>query len=283
MSQDADTVRADMRARWRKGASGWARRAEDIRRFGMPVSARMLEHLGLQPGQTVLELAAGPGDTGFMAAELVRPGGRLISSDGAQEMVEVARERAAAQGIDNVEFKVLELEWIDLETASVDAVLCRWGLMFAPDPGAALQEMRRVLRPGGRVALAVWDSPDRNPWATIATRALVELGHVPPPDPAAPGMFVLGDAERLRMLLQGAGFGEARVEPVEVERDWPGAEEYVAETLELSVPFAETRERLDDQQWDRVTARIGELASGFADDQGRLQMTGRALVATATA
>src|SRR5205807_4379208 len=101
----------------------------------------------LQPGQRVLELAAGPGDTGFMASELVSPAGTLISTDAVEPMLDVARERARAMGVSNVEFRRLDLQWIDLETASVDAVICRWGLMFASDPAAALQEIRRVLRP----------------------------------------------------------------------------------------------------------------------------------------
>src|ERR1700740_1548607 len=119
-------------------------------------------------------------------------------------MLGVARGRARDLGVTNVDFKRIELDWIDLPTASVDAVLCRWGMMFAEDPGAALQEVRRVLRPGGKVALAVWDVPDANPWATIPTQALVELGHAEPPDPDAPGMFRLADRERLRELMEAA-------------------------------------------------------------------------------
>ena len=111
-----------------------------------------------------------------MAAELIRPGGTLISSDGAEAMLEVARGRAAAAGIDNVEFQQLELEWIDLPTASVDAVVVRWGIMLIVDPDAAAREIRRVLRAGGRAALAVWDLPERNPWATIPSAAMIELG-----------------------------------------------------------------------------------------------------------
>ena len=173
---DPDAVRAEMLERWGRAAAGWGKRAKSVRAFGLPVSAWMLDHAGLQPGLRVLELAAGPGETGFLAAELIRPGGSLVCSDATDEMLEVARARAEELGIENVEFKRIELEWIDLDTASVDAVLCKWGLMFAVDPEAALREMRRVLRPGGRVALAVWDEPPGNPWATITTRALVELG-----------------------------------------------------------------------------------------------------------
>ena len=124
---DPDEQRAASREAWERAAAGWGKRAERIRDWGMPVSIAMVDALALHPGQRVLELAAGPGDTGFLAAELIEPGGTLISSDGAEAMLEVARARAAQLGVRNVEFKQLELEWIDLETASVDAVLCPLG------------------------------------------------------------------------------------------------------------------------------------------------------------
>lgn len=269
--------------RWARAAPGWREQANVVRDFGMPISAWMIDQLALQPGQRVLELAGGPGDTGFLAAEQVLPGGTLISSDGVEEMLEIARERAATLGIDNAEFKLLDLGWIDLDTASVDAVICRWGLMFASDPGAALQEMRRVLRPGGRVALAVWDAAEHNPWVTIPTRALVELGHVEPPDPSAPGMFVLADAPRLRELLESAGFVDVTVEPIELARVDASVQAYIDGTFALSQQAAEVRARLSDTQWDEVTARIGELAAPYADADGRLRFPARTLGAAAGA
>src|SRR6202046_3544164 len=188
---DPDQQRATSREAWEQAAAGWGRLADRGRDWAIEVSATMGGALALQPGQRVLELAAGPGDTGFMAAELVAPGGTLICSDGAEAMLAVARERAAAQGLHNVEFRQLELEWIDLATAEVDAVLCRWGIMLVVDSEAAAQEIRRVLKPGGRAALAGWDEPARNPWTTISSQALIELGFAAPPDPGAPGMFKL--------------------------------------------------------------------------------------------
>jgi SAM-dependent methyltransferase len=248
----------------------------------MPVSIWLIDHLGLQPGQRVLELAAGPGDTGFMAAELVSPGGTLLSTDAAGPMLDIARERAQALEVPNVEFRELDLEWIDLETATFDAVVCRWGLMFTADPGSSLQEIRRVLRPGGRLALAVWAEPERNPWATIPTRALVELGHAEPPDPNAPGMFVLADAERLRELLEGAGFVDVVVEQVTLERADQGVEHYLAETTDLSQPFAEVRARLTDEQWEQVAARVAELAQPFITEDGSLRFPACSLGASAS-
>lgn len=275
--------REEMLERWDRAAAGWSRHADAIQEFGIRVSVWMVEHLGLQPGYRVLDLAAGPGDTGFLAAELVRPGGTLITSDASRAMLGVATGRARDLGVTNVEFKQLELEWIDLPTASVDAALCRWGLMLALDPGAALQEVRRVIRPGGRIALAVWDVPEQNPWATIPTRALVELGHVAPPDPEAPGMFALANRELIRGLLEDAGFVEAVVESVELSRADPNIDAYLEETLGLSSQFAEVWQRLSERQRNEVRDRIGSLAAPFTAADGSIAFPARSLVAAAAA
>jgi SAM-dependent methyltransferase len=247
------------------------------------VSVWMIDHLALQPGERVLELAAGPGDTGFLAAELIEPGGTLISSDATEAMLELARERARQLGIANVEFKRLELEWIDLPTASVDAILCRWGVMLILDPGAAIQEMRRVLRSGGRIALAVWDDAKDNPWATIPGRALAELGHADPPDPNAPGMFALAAPGALAELLEGGGFVDVLVEAVDLPRESATLDQYIEVQLDLSGIFAGILRELDEPEQLKVRRRIGELASEFTAADGSIRLPGRSLVATASA
>ncbi len=280
---DPDQQRSDIREMWERAATGWGDHADRIRDWGMPVSAAMVELLDLAPGERVLELAAGPGDTGFMAAELIRPGGTLVSSDGAEAMLEVARRRAEQLGIDNVEFAQLELEWIDLPTASVDAVLCRWGIMLIVDPAAAAHEVRRVLRSGGRAAFAVWDAPERNPWATIPSRVMVQLGHVPPPDPAAPGMFTLAAEGRLQELLQDAGFVEVRVAPVAVERRFATVEDFIDETLGMSASFSRVFGELAPEAQTEVREQIRSLAQEFQSDDGSVRLPGSSLVALGSA
>jgi SAM-dependent methyltransferase len=280
---DPETQRVESLEFWERNAAGWGKRADRIRDWGMPVSVALIDSLDLQPGQRVLELAAGPGDTGFLAAELIRPGGTLLSSDGAEGMLELAQARAKAAGIENVEFRRLELEWIDLPAASVDAILCRWGIMLITDRDAAAREIRRVVRPGGRVALAVWDVPDRNPWATIPGRAMIELGHSERPDPDAPGMFRLAPAERLLELLQSAGFVEVEIEPVTLERAYDTVAEYLAETLDLSGAFRDAVQSLSDAERDAAMSKIRSLAEPFTADDGSLRLSGSSLVARAEA
>ncbi len=280
---DPAALHAEILERWERAAAGWGRHAEHMRRFGMPVSAWMIDQAHLQPGQRVLELAAGPGDTGFLAAELIQPGGTLLSTDATEAMLEVARGRAAEMGIENVEFRKLELEWIDLDTASVDVVLCKWGLMFATDPEAALREARRVLRPGGRIALAAWDEPPVNPWATIPTHTLVELGHTEPPDPNAPGMFILSAPGRLQGLLEAAGFVDVVVEAVETSRSFAGIPEYLAGFNDTSSMFREVYEPLSENEREAVARTVAELAEPYTAPDGAVTLPGRSLVAAADA
>ncbi len=274
---------------WERSAAGWGRQADRFRELSTPVSEWMIEHLALRPGQRVLELAAGPGDTGFLAAPLIARAppahpldGMLVCSDGAEAMLEVARARASKLGIENAEFLRLELEWIDLPTASVDAILCRWGFMLSADPASAFGEARRVLRPGGRIALAVWDASERNPWATIPGRALVTLGHSPPPDPAAPGMFALAAPGRLVDCLESAGFVETLVEVLGVDRAYPSLDSYLEETLDLSRSFGEIRSTLSGDQDAELHREIASLAEPFTATDGSVRFPGSSLVGAAS-
>ena len=196
-------------------------------------------------------------------------------------MLEIARGRATAQGIENVEFKQLMLEWIDLPTASVDVILCRWGLMLSQDPASAAQECRRVLAPGGRLSIGVWDGPDRNPWSTIPTEALVSLGFLAPPDRSGPGMFALSDPERLDSLLADAGFVERRIEPVALDRCYPSVDAWISESVDMSGGFGRAWEPLTGAQRDALMAEIRERTAPFTAADGSVLLPGSSLAAVA--
>jgi len=184
--------REELLARWDSMAAGWKATRANFQRSMEPVSQWLVEAIHPQPGHSVLELAAGLGDTGLLAAQLVAPGGSVLLTDGSDKMVEVAREHAEEVGATNVELRTMQAEWIDLPTASVDSVLCRFGYMLLVDPEAALRETRRVLKSGGRVALAVWDDLERNPWMKVLREALVARGLAQTTVPEDPRLFALG-------------------------------------------------------------------------------------------
>jgi SAM-dependent methyltransferase len=269
--------------RWSRAATGWGVQAQRLQGWAMAVSHWMLEAIAPQPGQTILELAAGPGDTGLLAAEMVQPGGTLISSDFAEPMLDVARERAAALGIENVEFRVIDAESIDLPTASVDAALCRWGYMLMADPGAALGETRRVLRPGGRLALAAWDAPEHNAWARAPMAALVGVGLAQPPPPDAPSMFAFAVPGRIEELLGDAGFTDVQVDAVDLEADYEDLDAYLSVTSDCSRPFADAQEAMDEGTRAKVRGAIEGELTPFWQPDGSYQISARCLVAAASA
>jgi SAM-dependent methyltransferase len=280
--RDPDEVRAELRDRWERSAEGWRAGNRRLQAATMGVSRALVEAIEPQPGQRVLELAAGIGETGFLAAELIAPGGTLISTDGAEAMQAQAKERAAELGLRNVEFKLADLEWIDVGTAEVDAVLCRWGYMFALDREASLRETRRVLRPGGHVALATWAAAARNPWATIPRVALYDAGLVDTLEGSGPGMFDLADEAGLRELLQDAGFFDPETHALELTFPYADAGAYWDATRELSRAFADVVATLDARQEADLRERVAAGLAPYAVDGG-LRLPAVALIATATA
>src|SRR3954467_9551526 len=260
---DAEAYRADARERWEAAAAGWAQQREVFQRDAMEVSRWMLDAAGLQPGHTVLELAAGPADTGLMAAELVAPGGKAIITDNADAMIEAARARAKEVGATNVEIRAMEAEGIDLPTASVDAVLCRWGYMLLADPEAALRETRRVLRPGGRVALAAWDAPEHNPQMVTAQSVLGELGLAPPAVPGSPGPFDFAAPGHIEELLRATGFDEPEVAAVELEFVFASRDAFFENWADLSPSGAAALKGLSPADHTRFRDALDERLEAY--------------------
>jgi SAM-dependent methyltransferase len=228
----------------------------------------MIRRLDPQPGDTVLELAAGLGDTGLKAAHLVGRSGRVIITDFAPEMVAGACRRAEEMGVQNAEFRTLDAERMDLETNSVDGVLCRWAYMLMIDPAAAFAETRRVLRPGGRLAFSVWAARERNPALLLAGRTLVELGYIPPPDPEAPGPFFMADTGRIRELVMGAGFAEPAIEEVSFHWRFANQDAYWRFLIETSATTSPVLRSLPPAAQDTVRERLHEAARPFHSGEG---------------
>ncbi len=253
---DLDEYRKTSLENWERIAPNWESERDFVMSSTGVVSERLVERLDPQPGNTVLDIAAGTGDTGFMAAERIGEDGRLVSTDFAPAMVAAARRNGEAQGLDNVEHRVLDAENMDLDDDSFDRVVARWGYMLMADPAAALAETRRVLRDDGRLSFAVWAGPEQNLWASIPAMVLVERGLIPPPEPGAPGIFAMGDPDRIRELVTGAGFGEPDIEQVEVEWRYDEVDAHWKFTLKLAGPLADVISRLDDDERESIRTEV---------------------------
>jgi SAM-dependent methyltransferase len=277
---ELDEYRRNSRQAWGSVAPAWERWRTYAEACWAPVREWMLREVGPRPGDTVLELSAGGGETGLQAAAAVGDTGRLISTDFSPEMVEAARRRGAALGVANAEFRVLDAERLDLGAASVDRVLCRFGYMLMADPAAALAETRRVLRRGGRVALAVWGPAERNPWSGVRAQLLVERGYLPPPEPGAPGPFTMGSEDRIRELLGGAGLRALRLEEVAVRFPFRDLDEYVTWGSETAPGFASVVAQASADELAALRAELGQRLSPYATPEG-LELPGVTLCAAA--
>jgi SAM-dependent methyltransferase len=253
-----DRVRQD----WEAQANSWYVQREAMMTASRPVHEWLVEHLDPRDGHHVLEIAAGPGDTGFLAAPRLGTG-RLTSTDLAPAMVDAARKRGAELGITNADYRLLDAQAMDCADASFDGVICRWGFMLMPNPEAALEECRRVLVPGGRLVFAVFTGPEENPFASLPARVLIEAGHMARPASGwQPGILALGERARLDTLLAGIGFTSTRVEAVDMTWRFAGASDYWNFLVDLTALGPLIRS-LPDAERDAVRATIDERLARF--------------------
>ena len=275
-----DELRARLRRMWAAVAPAWAEHSAYADTRGAGVGDRMLALTSPRRGERVLELACGPGGLGLAAAARVAPGGEVVLSDVAAEMTEIASARAGALGLANVATRVLDLERIVEPDEAYDVVLCREGLMFVPDPALAAREIRRVLRPGGRVAVAVWAARERNPWLGLALDAVAAQLDRPVPPPGVPGPFSLADADELEALLAAAGLSDVAVGEVPVPLRAASFEEWWMRTAALAGPLAAILPSLPAPAREAIDARLRSATEPYRTATG-LAFPGVSLIAFA--
>lgn len=255
------------RDEWGGAAEHWARAAEKDEVGAAAEAARwMLRAAELQPGEQVLEVAGGAGRVGLQAAAEVGPEGSVLCSDFSREMVRVARERFERLGASNIETRALDAQDLDLEEGAFDAVLCRFGYMLMPDPPRALGESARVLRPGGRLVLAVWGEAGKNLWLSNLLAAVASHFSAPPPEPGAPGPFSLGDPAHLRDLLERAGLAEVEVEEIETEQVYESADAWWERLLGVGGPLKAILDPLSEAELQAIRDDAFERNREFLGD-----------------
>jgi SAM-dependent methyltransferase len=263
---DAQKYKEATRDQWQGAAEAWHRWIPVVRRWVGPVTELMLERTGLAPGLRVLDVAAGDGDQSLMAAERVGPTGFVLATDIAPNLVALAAGEARARGVTHLDARVMDAENLTLEDGAFDVVVSRFGLFFLPDLPRALSEIRRVLKPGGRVGAIVFSTPERSPFFSVPIAVIRRRARLPVPPSGQPGPFSLGGPGVLAAALTQAKFREVRAEAVEAPLRMASARECVRFEREsfgaLHQMLAGLTEAARDEAWQEIERELERYESG---------------------
>ena len=277
MKASKTEARAAAKVLWNGAANGWDAGFDWYAKSIRPLTEWFCTPVA-SPGARVLDIACGSGLPALAVAERVGASGRVVATDIAPAMVEVTRRRARESALENLE--VLEMDAAELRFGerSFDAVTCACGLMFCPEPGRAVSEMRRVLVPRGRVAIAVWDEASRNPFFTIAARAIGSVLPPPPADPTAPGPFRFSVPGELERVLGEGGFVDVAVERLPMVFELESADAYWRIFTQFAAGLPERIAGLSDADRGRAREALRVASESFMEG-GRLRLTATALCA----
>lgn len=280
-SFDAAKYKSAQREQWNKDGAAWRRWNPVLDRWYGDATRLMLDAARIQPGQRILDVAAGAGEPAVSAAERVGPGGYVLATDISEGIVELAHQVARERGLEQVETRAMDGEKLDLPDASFDAVLCRLGLMYMPHPVTALREWRRALKAGGRVVVMVFSTPDRNPWGAVPASIIRRRAQLPPPVPGQPGPFSLGGAGVLEGVFREAGFTSPEIRTVPLPHRAASASEYVSVAREAFGSFNIMMASLPPQERESVWNEVETSMRSYESPDG-FEVPGECLVGAAT-
>ncbi|MCP9441761.1 MAG: methyltransferase domain-containing protein [Nitrospira sp.] len=263
MQPTAEQIIETQRADWNRVAPGWEKWDRFFNEQMTFLNHRLIADARLRPGMRVLDLGSGTGYPALLAAQTVGPSGSVIGIDLAEQMVAAAERKAKRLGLTNITFHQGDVTTLPFEGNSFDAVTSRFCLMFLPDVSTSVSEIRRVLKPGGWLAAAVWSAPDKNPSISLSVEAIRTVVDLPPPDPTAPGIFRLAKPGDLSGMVEQAGFGD--VSDLEFVAEWAyaSAEEYYESLLDIAAPVQTLMAKLSDKQRQDVKRLMCEAANRY--------------------
>lgn len=263
---DPSDFREAQHRNWDSAAVGWMEWSEFNDRADRHISERLVELAGVQSGSRVLDVAAGYGEPALTAARKAGPEGRVVATDISAEMLGFARERAAAAGLENLEFVEADASSLDFPLGSFDAAVSRWGIIFEPDAEAAAGRIRGFLRPGARMAIASWGPPDEVPFLSIPMRTTRERLGVPAPPPGTPGPLSRPTPAAIGGLLEGGGFSQVAVEQAEVIFEFDSPEHFTAYVRAIAAPIRAMIEQhagaAQEEAWDAITRAAADAGEG---------------------
>jgi enediyne biosynthesis protein CalE5 len=248
-----------------------------------PAADRIVEMAGIAEGDRVLDVAAGYGEPSLTAARKVGPEGGVVATDISGEMLNYGRQRAAANGVENIEFMQSDASSLDFPAESFDAAVSRWGIIFDPDGEGAAAKVRGFLKPGSRFAISSWGSPERVPFLAVPMRTAMAKLDVPPPPPGTPGPLSRPTEDAIGGLLEGGGFSNVEVQELDLTFPFESAEEFVMYTKAIAAPIVAMisphPEDVQRETWDAIADAMRE----HADADGRINLSNQVLVAAGQA
>lgn len=264
-------IKQEQKIAWDDSAGGWKRWWPAFERAAQQVNDRLVELARVKAGDRVLDIATGSGEPALTAARAVGSSGRVMAVDMSPGMLAIAAERIEAAALTNVDLVESDAESLKLEERSFDAALCRWGLMFMPDLDAVLRSLYRALKPGGRLATAVWATRDKVPMLNLAQEAIARItGITPAPD--APGPLKLADTSILERALAAAGFREVTIERLTVTFEFPSAESFADFRSEIGGARAMLATRTPEVR-RQVREALVAAAGAYAGKDGAVRLS----------
>lgn len=282
---DAGDFRQTQHKSWDAAAIGWNAWRAFNDRADAHISRRIVELAGVGPGSRVLDIAAGYGEPSLTAARVAGPDGRVVATDISAEMLGFARDRAAAAGLGNVEFVQADASSLAFPDATFDAAVSRWGIIFEPDAEATAARIRHFLRPGSRMAISSWGTPDEVPFLSLPMRTTMQRFGLPPLPPGTPGPLSRPTPAAIGGLLEGSGFSAVEIERHTVVFPFDSPAHFTSYVRAVAAPIrtmiAQHTSSDDEAEaaWDAITDAAAELGSGT----GPLQLTNVVLIAAGRA
>lgn len=261
--QTAEQVIASQRQDWNRVAGGWEKWDRFFDEQMAFLNHRLIGDARLHAGMAVLDLGSGTGYPALLAALTVGPTGSVIGLDLAEQMLDVARRKAAKLGLSNASFRTGDVTALPFEAGAFDAVTSRFCLMFLPEIPKAAAEIARVLKPGAWAAIAVWSAPENNPSIGLSMATIKQVIDLPPPDPNAPGIFRLAKPGELADLLQQAGLVDLAEQEFVGEWAYDSGEQYYTSLMEIAAPVQNLMAKLTDAQKLDVKTRLIQAASHY--------------------
>jgi ubiquinone/menaquinone biosynthesis C-methylase UbiE len=276
MEQQLEEIREQQKASWNKFSPGWKKWDELMMDFLKPMGDEIITLLNPKTTDVVLDIAAGTGEPGLTIATMVT-NGKVIITDLSDDMLTIARENALLRGITNIETKACDVCELPFEDNTFDAISCRFGFMFFPDMLLAAKEMMRVLKPGGRIATAVWNGPEKNFWITAAMGTINRNMELPPPPPGSPGMFRCAKDGLIADLFQQAGLKNTKQVEVTGQLNSNTADNYWNLMTEVAAPIVAALSKADDAMKAKIKTEVFDAINQKYPD-GKVQIDSSALV-----